>query len=62
MHIQICILGVFISHIAEQCDMPMYKITKECNEEYNIFYEDTGEYYPGWIPVTNTSGESITKI
>jgi len=43
---------------SEQCNMPMYKIVKECNEEYNIFYEDTGEYYPGWVPVTNTSDKS----
>jgi len=36
--------------------MPMYRYTKECNQGYNIFTEDTGNYYPGWIPVANESG------
>lgn len=36
--------------------MPVYKYTKECNQPYNLILEDTGEYYPGWVPVTNSSG------
>ena len=41
--------------------MPKYKIIQDCDSEYNIFYENTGEYYPGWIPVTNLSGK-LSKL
>lgn len=38
--------------------MPMYKYTHECNQAYDIFTEDTGNYLPGWIPA-NVTGDCL---
>lgn len=42
--------------------MPAYKMIEHCDQEYTLFFEDTGEYYPGWLPVTNASGKSLTTL